>query len=147
MALCVAIALHLPSAAYAFGERKPAQDEACDLARAPLVKCDVYPDYIAADRALNRSYRTLSSSLPRKPAAILLQAQREWIRFRDKTCAEMQERSGCNHASCDGVEHDHCVLELTEKRTQELNKFLQRLDIGVAENFRFRTEYPPSGPY
>jgi len=117
--------------------------ETCDLARSPLMRCDIYIDYERSDKKLNQSYRTLMKKLPTADAGSLRRKQREWVEFRDKTCLDLQEKAACDNALCDGVEHDQCILELTNIRTKELNLFLKDPRLGVRSGYGFDTKYPP----
>ena len=118
--------------------------EACDLIRSPLTRCDIYIDYKESDKKLNRSYRALLKKLPTTDASSLRRKQRQWVEFRDKTCLDLQEKAACDNALCDGVEHDQCILELTNIRTKELNLFLKDPSLGVRAGYGFETKYPLS---
>ncbi len=76
------------------------------------------------DQELNRLYGQMQSRLKRDdPAkALLTQAQRQWIGFRDAECAFAAVRSagGSIHA----MNVDSCLAELTRNRVIELQNHL-----------------------
>jgi len=123
------------------------RDDVCDLTHSPLMRCDIYTDYKRSDKALNQSYHELRRKLPTTAMSDLKKKQREWVDFRDKTCLDLQERAACSNALCDGVEHDQCILDLTNIRIKELNQFLKNPGFGVRSGYRFETKYPPTSFY
>lgn len=71
----------------------------------------------AADAALNTAYARLRRKLDERNRALLAEAQRAWVVFRDKSCGYVQrvsEGSGRNVAYAD------CLTGLTQTRTKDL---------------------------
>lgn len=150
--LSIPFALSFPAVAFAGLGAKNSDASArygagCDLSRLPLMRCELLPDYLASDRRLNRSYRNLLKKSSSGSAAMLRQTQRDWVSFRDRKCMELQEQAGCDNASCDGVEHAHCIVELTTRRSRELDGFLKDPQMGAQSNYRFEMNYPPLSSY
>ena len=71
----------------------------CSLRDTPLERCGSYSWYMAEDKALNSRYKALSRALSKKELTLLKLAQRDWLKWRDKTCEEMQAKSGCENAA------------------------------------------------
>ena len=83
-------------------------------------------EYQAADQKLNRVYRQLQSKLNGKQKQRLTNAQLAWIKFRDTNCNyERGQFEGGTMASQVGT---YCLATMTEKRTKELESYLQELD-------------------
>jgi uncharacterized protein YecT (DUF1311 family) len=83
-------------------------------------------EYKAADRKLNRVYRQLQSKLSGKQKQRLTNAQLVWIKFRDTNCNyERGQFEGGTMANQVGT---YCLAAMTEKRTKELESYLQELD-------------------
>jgi uncharacterized protein YecT (DUF1311 family) len=123
------------------------QAEECDLTKVPLTKCDLYNDYKIADLDLNRSYQNLAKTIPKLSLVVLRKTQREWIKFRDDKCEDMQLNSGCDNSLCTGVAHDECILELTNERIKELSYFFNYPERGVALKYAFNKRYPKGKQY
>lgn len=74
-------------------------------------------EFDAADAALNEAYAQLRQKLDDQSRALLAEAQRAWIAFRDKQCGYVQrvsEGSGRN------VAYAGCMTGLTRTRTKDL---------------------------
>lgn len=129
-----------------FGEKfvqAPSQlAEDCELSLSPLTRCDLFNDFQEADLQLNTMYRALSKTLAADSSAMLRNTQRQWLKFRERKCSDLQEASGCDNSFCDGVEHDHCILELTQIRTFELKFFLKDPGYGKRTGYRYEKNYP-----
>lgn len=83
-------------------------------------------EYKVADQKLNRVYRQLQSKLNSKQKQRLTNAQLAWIKFRDTNCNyERGQFEGGTMASQVGT---YCLAAMTEKRTKELESYLQELD-------------------
>jgi uncharacterized protein YecT (DUF1311 family) len=114
--ICAAAAMFAASPAQAAGAN-------CDNAvtQFDLDEC-TGKDYQAADAELNRVYTRLMSQYDEQNRALLRQAERDWIKYRDSTCEhETAESAG-------GTMHpmlvNGCLAEKTRSRTQELRKQL-----------------------
>lgn len=82
--------------------------------------------YQATDRKLNRVYRQLQSKLNGKQKQRMTNAQLAWIKFRDTNCDyESGQFEGGTMASQVGT---YCLATMTEKRTKELESYLQELN-------------------
>lgn len=75
-----------------------------------------------ADTLLNENYRELLRFVGPERAALLREAQRAWIRFRDAEC-EFQA-SAVAGGSMQPMVHALCLAELTEKRAAEFGELL-----------------------
>lgn len=117
-------------------------EKKCNLEQTPLTRCDIVNDYEKADNELNIRYRALAKKLGMKSRDLLRMRQREWIKFREQKCDEVQLASGCDNSMCDGVEHDDCVLELTKSRTKELQTFSARPISSPVTDYLFDRRYP-----
>ena len=83
-------------------------------------------EYKAADRKLNQVYRQLQSKLSGSQKQRITQAQLAWIKFRDANCDyERGQFEGGTMASSTGTS---CLAGMTEKRTKELENYLQDLE-------------------
>lgn len=78
--------------------------------------------YLAADRELNRTYGALRARLSPTAAALLRDAQRLWIDFRDAECR--LRISGLRGGSASPMIYAQCREELTRLRTRQLNDYL-----------------------
>lgn len=117
----------------------------CKLDAAPLMRCPLYADFRLADATLNKRYKILITKLKQAEAVSLRKTQRQWITFRENRCEEMQSAVKCHQINCVGVEHDVCVLELTEIRSKELAGFINDPGSAAARNFPYDSVYP--GPF
>jgi uncharacterized protein YecT (DUF1311 family) len=86
-----------------------------------------------ADESLNNNYQRLMEKLPDEQRASLRKAQREWLRFRDATCAfESKIRGSGSRETVGGkttAEPDSfCVYSLTNQRASQLSGNLRLLD-------------------
>lgn len=114
----------------------------CDLRKTPLVNEEVCTEFIDSDRVLNTNYRALIAKLDNDAKETLRTVQREWIKWRDKKCRQVQEESGCNrNGSCNGVAHDMCIVDLTDQRADELREFIENVNVAKRENFAYSKAY------
>ena len=80
-------------------------------------------EYRAADAELNRVYRRYSKVLEAHERALLVEAERAWVRFRDKDCtAETAESEG---GSMHPLVYSGCLTRMTRTRTKELESRLR----------------------
>lgn len=114
----------------------------CDLGKTPLVNSESCLEFKDSDRSLNTNYRALISKLDNDAKETLRTVQREWIKWRDKKCYQVQEDSGCNrNGSCNGVAHDMCIVELTDQRADELKEFIGNINLAKRKNFTYSKDY------
>lgn len=79
-------------------------------------------DFAAADKRLNKAYRTLTRRLDADPLAILKTSQRAWIGFRDAEC-EFQAywtKGGTASPQVGTL----CMAIMTEARVQQLEAYV-----------------------
>ncbi|WP_081536135.1 lysozyme inhibitor LprI family protein [Rhodovulum sp. P5] len=75
--------------------------------------------YTAADAELNAVWPGAKQAMDQMGAgALLLDAQRKWIAFRDAACAA--ERAPFEGGSIAPLIHYDCLKRLTERRTEDL---------------------------
>lgn len=77
-------------------------------------------DFAAADAALNKTYKTLTSKLDANELAALRTAQRAWIAWRDAECNF--ETIDAEGGSIRPMEFSMCQTELTNDRIRQLQK-------------------------
>ncbi|WP_077960009.1 lysozyme inhibitor LprI family protein [Ensifer adhaerens] len=126
------LGLLLVLAAPAFAEDAPAVDCASATAQPDLNAC-AYREYEAADVELNAVYKramTAAQNVDKElegaeigAVEALKKAQRGWVAYRDGQCelAGFQARGG----QAESMLVSGCLAELTQKRTAELNEFLE----------------------
>ena len=71
-----------------------------------------------ADRELNELYRRIMGVLDDEDRALLVEAQRAWIAYRDKSCAAVRAMYGRGSASGSAV--SACLLSITRQRIDAL---------------------------
>jgi uncharacterized protein YecT (DUF1311 family) len=145
--LCIAFAIASGALAAGCQQKQQSGDSTpeitdCKLQTTPLMRCTLYADYKLADATLNKRYKLLIEKLKPGEVASLRKTQRQWIAFRARRCEEMQAAVKCDNAHCVGVEHDMCVLEITEKRSAELADFIKDTRSAAVSNFRYNDVYP-----
>lgn len=150
-ACCIALfALNLNSHATTTPEAKGCQngcillnrseDQDCHLENSPLTRCENFNEFKKEDARLNNEYKKLSAKIGVKDKKMLLQPQREWIRWRDEQCELEDVQANCTNGICAGVEHDNCILSLTARRADELERFNDDIGKAKASGFRFSKE-------
>lgn len=80
-------------------------------------------DARAADDALNAQYRTTTARLSPGSRALLRDAQRSWLTFRDKQCR--YESSAVQGGSAAPMVQSGCLKRLTQDRTRQLRTYAQ----------------------
>lgn len=81
-------------------------------------------DYEAADRQLNAAYRALTAKIDAEAKALLVDAQRAWIAFRDKECK--YEAAPNEGGSIYPLIYAGCLTQLTKTRTKELEELAEQ---------------------
>lgn len=117
------------------------EDQACDIGNGPLTRCERYREFAREDKRLNDAYAALQRSLNNSAAQQLRATQRSWIKWRDQTCEDAEERGGCNNGVCAGVEQDGCVVKLTRVRAAELTHFLADPASAARSRFSYAKKY------
>ena len=75
-----------------------------------------------ADKRLNAAYQELLPSLRTERREKLINAQLEWIRFRDANCDF--ERSEVEDGSMASLVYHSCLENITNQRTRQLQEYL-----------------------
>lgn len=80
--------------------------------------------YRESDRRLNEAYKQVISKLNRRERENLIDEQLAWIQRRDAACKD-QFRIDATSSAYSGARNS-CLASETDKRTAELDKYLQR---------------------
>lgn len=81
-----------------------------------------------ADNALNKAYAELKSKLEGDGLNALIEAERAWIKWRDKESALCASTSGFTpDGSGYGLIVISCMTDLTRERTTTLNQYLKEI--------------------
>lgn len=79
--------------------------------------------YEKADKKLNQVYRQLKPKLGTSQQKKLVDAQRAWIQFRDKTCAF--SGAFAEGGTLEPVLRTSCLADVTEQRVKDLERYLE----------------------
>jgi uncharacterized protein YecT (DUF1311 family) len=79
-------------------------------------------DFEAADKRLNKAYRTMSERLEAEPKGILKTSQRAWLAFRDAEC-EFQSYWTKGGTASPGI-GTQCMATLTDARATQLEAYV-----------------------
>ncbi len=79
--------------------------------------------YAIADQKLNQTYQQLIRQLSTQRKQRLIEAQRAWISFRDKTCEF--ESSQMLGGSAEPLLRTTCLTRVTQQRVQDLQNYLK----------------------
>lgn len=82
--------------------------------------------YQKADRKLNQVYRQLKPKLGASQQKRLINAQRAWIQFRDKSCAF--EGAFAEGGTLEPVLKTSCLARVTEQRVKDLQSYLNTVN-------------------
>lgn len=126
----------LVTSSYAQPSSLISQTVKCNAAgsTAEMKKC-ADESYQAADRKLNQVYQSTISRLTGEEKNRLIQAQRAWIPFRDKTCSfEAAEALG---GTLEGLLYTGCLERLTTERTTYLQKVFSARQTNQPTNNNF----------
>ncbi|MBB1192607.1 hypothetical protein DNC80_02860 [Flavobacterium sp. SOK18b] len=74
--------------------------------------------YKKADAELNKAYKQLLSILDQNDKLLLIQAEKDWVKFRDSSCKF--ESSQYEGGSIKPLIYSTCLEELTRKRILEI---------------------------
>jgi uncharacterized protein YecT (DUF1311 family) len=81
-----------------------------------MINC-ILAETIRQDARLNEHYKRLTSKLATKRKNTLIEAQRNWIKFRDTNCGFYADPEGGSAATLAAHE---CILNATAQRAKEL---------------------------
>nr|WP_315158340.1 lysozyme inhibitor LprI family protein [uncultured Flavobacterium sp.] len=85
-----------------------------------------YANYKKADAQLNKVYKQLMSILDKKEKPLLIQAEKDWMKFRDSHCKF--EASQYEGGSIQPLIYSTCLEELTKKRIAEIKASIKERD-------------------
>ena len=77
-----------------------------------------YANYKKADAQLNKVYKQLMTILTKKEKPLLIQAEKDWVKFRDSHCKF--EASQYEGGSNKPLIYYNCLEETTKKRIAEI---------------------------
>ncbi len=77
-----------------------------------------YANYKKADAQLNKVYKQLMLILTKNEKPMLIQAEKDWVKFRDSHCKF--EASQYQGGSIQPLIYSSCLEELTKKRIAEI---------------------------
>lgn len=122
-----------PAAPPAAAGKTPDRPEDCDLAaggQSQMNACSA-AQFMAADRRLNELYRTQTDYLSAGSRSMLRSAQRDWLKYRDATCAyETAWPDGrCSGTICP-LQANLCLKRLTDQRIADMERFVNCRDNG-----------------
>jgi uncharacterized protein YecT (DUF1311 family) len=123
------------------GLKNRSDDQGCAIEKTPLTRCETLPQFLRGDKELNNAYRKLTKQLDTQSLASLKKTQREWIKWRDEKCDDVEEAANCTNGVCAGVNHDNCIVKLTEKRTGEITGFSNKVLNAQVPPFAFDKTY------
>lgn len=82
-------------------------------------------NFKSSDEQLNNFYKEFSSKLPKDQKALLVDAQREWIKYKESTCQAAYDATSPGEEA--GIDKWTCLDEVTRTRINELHY----LDSGI----------------
>ena len=85
-----------------------------------------YANYKKADAQLNKVYKQLMSILDKKEKPLLIQAEKDWVKFRDSHCKFVI--SQYEGGSIQPLIYSTCLEELTKKRIAEIKASIKDRD-------------------
>lgn len=86
-----------------------------------------YANYKKADTELNKVYKELLSILDKNEKPLLIQAEKDWVKFRDSHCKF--ETSQYEGGSIQPLIYSTCLEELTEKRIAEIKASIKNRNL------------------
>jgi uncharacterized protein YecT (DUF1311 family) len=84
-------------------------------------------NYKKADAELNKVYKQLMSILDQNEKPLLIQAEKDWVKFRDSHCKF--EASQYEGGSIQPLIYSTCLEELTKKRIVEIKASIKERDL------------------
>jgi uncharacterized protein YecT (DUF1311 family) len=82
--------------------------------------------YKKADAELNKVYKQLISILDQNEKQLLIQAEKDWVKFRDSSCKF--DASQYEGGSIKPLIYSTCLEELTRKRISEIKASIKERD-------------------
>jgi uncharacterized protein YecT (DUF1311 family) len=76
-------------------------------------------NYELADQDLNKRYREIIFKLSEVDRNLLITAQREWVKYKERTCQEAYESTSPGREA--GIDRWTCLDQITRTRTSEIN--------------------------
>jgi uncharacterized protein YecT (DUF1311 family) len=86
-----------------------------------------YANYKKADAQLNKVYKQLMAILTKNEKPLLIQAEKDWVKFRDSHCKF--EASQYEGGSIQPLIYSTCLEELTKKRIVEIKASIKERDL------------------
>ncbi len=83
--------------------------------------------YKKADAELNRVYKQLMAILDKNEKLLLIQAEKDWIKYRDSHCKF--DASQYEGGSIQPLIYSTCLEELTRKRIAEIKAGIKKRDL------------------
>lgn len=83
-----------------------------------------YASYKKADAQLNKVYKQLMTILTKKEKPLLIQAEKDWVKFRDSHCKF--EASQYEGGSIQPLINYNCLQESTKKRIAEIKASIKK---------------------
>lgn len=99
-------------------QAQPETDCTVPEATVAMIEC-ASADLQAADKRLNEAYKAVRANLDELGTALLLKAQRAWIKFRDAECE--RERDAARGGTMAPLLQLSCLTQLTKQRTNDLS--------------------------
>ena len=85
-----------------------------------------YASYKKADAELNKVYKKLMAILSQNEKTLLIQAEKDWVKFRDSHCEF--EASQYEGGTIQPLIYSTCLEELTRKRIAEIKASIKDRD-------------------
>lgn len=86
-----------------------------------------YANYKKADIQLNKVYKQLMVILTKNEKPLLIQAEKNWVKFRDSHCKF--EASQYEGGSIQPLIYSTCLEELTKKRIEEIKASIKERNL------------------
>jgi len=77
--------------------------------------------YQTADKKMTKIYREVMGILKPVDKKLLLEAQRNWVKFKESHCKSV--KNGFQEGSIESLIYYTCLLEATEERIKQLQKY------------------------
>ncbi|MFT3794628.1 lysozyme inhibitor LprI family protein [Flavobacterium sp.] len=91
------------------------------------MNADAQAKYKKADAALNKAYKQLMALLDKDEKVLLIQAEKDWVKFRDSHCKF--DASQYEGGSIQPLIHANCMEELTRKRIAEIKASIKERNL------------------
>lgn len=86
-----------------------------------------YANYKKADAQLNKVYKQLMVILDKNEMPLLIQAEKDWVKFRDSHCKF--DASQYEGGSIQPLIYSNCLEELTKKRIVEIKASIKERNL------------------